>query len=37
MEELYIMILKRHAKFKGKLTCGFENDFRNLADFYQNT
>ena len=25
------------AKFEEKLTCGLENDMRNLADFHQNT
>ena len=28
---------KSHAKFEEKLTCGLENDMRNLADFHQNT
>ena len=31
------MTLKCHAKFEKKLTCGLENDMRNLANFYQNT
>ena len=31
------MTLKGDAKFKEKLTCGLENDMRNLANFYQNT
>ena len=31
------MTLKSHAKFEEKLTCGLENDMRNLANFYQNT
>ena len=35
--ELYFMILKSHAKFQKKLTCGLENDMRNLANFHQNT
>ena len=26
-----------HAKFEEKLTCGLENDIRNLANFHQNT
>ena len=30
------MTLKRHAKFEEKLTCGLENDMRNLANFRQN-
>ena len=29
--------LKSHAKFEEKLTCGLENDMRNLANFHQNT
>ena len=35
-EELSFMTLKCHAKFEEKLTCGLENDMRNLANFYQN-
>ena len=31
------MTLKSHAKSKKKLTCGLENDMRNLANFQQNT
>ena len=31
------MTLKNDAKFEGKLTCGLENDMRNLANFLQNT
>ena len=31
------MTLKSHAKFGEKLTCGFGNDMRNLANFHQNT
>ena len=31
------MTLKSHAKSEKKLTCGLENEFRNLADFLQNT
>ena len=27
---------KSHAKFEGKITCGLENDMRNLANFHQN-
>ena len=34
-EELSSMILKSHAKFDEKLTCGLENDM-NLAHFHQN-
>ena len=35
--EVYFMTLKSHAKFEEKLTCGLENDMRNLANFHQNT
>ena len=28
---------KSYAKFEEKLTCGLENDMRNLASFYQST
>ena len=31
------MTLKSDAKFEEKLTCGLENDMRNLADFHQST
>ena len=31
------MTLKSDAKFEGKLSCGLENDMKNLANFYQNT
>ena len=31
------MALKSDAKFEEKLTCGFENDMKNLANFYQST
>ena len=31
------MTLKSHAKFGEKLTCGLENDMRNLAKFHQKT
>ena len=37
IEELSFMTLKCHAKFEEKLTCGLENDLRNLANFYQDT
>ena len=36
-EELFVMIMKNDAKFEKKLTCGLENDMRNLANFHQNT
>ena len=29
--------MKSDAKFEEKLTCGLENDMRNLANFYQST
>ena len=29
------MTLKGDAKFEEKLTCGFENDMRNMANFHQ--
>ena len=29
------MKLKSHAKFEEKLTCGLENDMRNMANFHQ--
>ena len=31
------MTLKSDAKFEEKLTCGLENDMRNLSNFYQST
>ena len=31
------MTLKSDAKFEEKLTCGLENNMRNLANFYQST
>ena len=31
------MTLESDAKFEGKLTCGSENNMRNLANFYQST
>ena len=31
------MTLKNDAKFEEKLTCGLENDMRNMANFHQNT
>ena len=31
------MTLKNHLKFEEKLTCGLENDMRNLANFHQST
>ena len=29
------MTLKGDANFEEKLTCGFENDMRNMANFHQ--
>ena len=34
-EELYFMTLVSDPKFEEKLTCGLENDMRNLATFYR--
>ena len=31
------MALKSQAKFEGKLTCGLENDIRNLAKIFIRT
>ena len=31
------MTLDSDAKFEEKLTCGLENDMRNLADVHQST
>ena len=31
------MALNIDATFDGKMTCAFENDMRNLANFHQNT
>ena len=31
------MTLKCHTKFEKKLTCGLENDMRNLVKFHQST
>ena len=31
------MAMKSDAKFEEKLTCGLENDMRNLVNFYQST
>ena len=36
-EELPSMTLKSDTKFEEKLTCGLENDSRNLAHFHQST
>ena len=34
-DELSFMTLKGDAKFEEKLTCGLENDMRNVANFHQ--
>ena len=31
------MILESDAKFEEKVTCGLENDMKNLANFHQST
>ena len=31
------MTLKGDGKFEEKLTCGLENDMRNMVNFYQST
>ena len=31
------MTLESDAKFEEKVTCGLENDMRNLANFHQST
>ena len=31
------MTLMNHAKSEQKLTCGLENDMKNLANFHKNT
>ena len=31
------MTLKSDAKFEEKLTCGLENEMRNMANFHHNT
>ena len=31
------MTLQNDAKFEEKLSCGFENKIRNLANFHQST
>ena len=37
IEELCFMTLKSDAKFEEKLTCGLENDTRNIVNFHQST
>ena len=34
-EELSFMTLESDAKFEEKLTCGLENNMRNLENFHQ--
>ena len=36
-EELNFITPESDAKFEEKLTCGLENDMRNLAKFHQST
>ena len=31
------MTMKSDAKFEEKLTCGLENEMRNMANFHQST
>ena len=31
------MTMKGDAKFEERLTCGLENDMRNIANFHQST
>ena len=31
------MMLESDAKFEGKVTCGLENDMKNLENFHQST
>ena len=33
-DELCLMALKIGAKFEGKLACAFQNDMKNLTNFY---
>ena len=32
-EDLFVMTMRIDAKFKRKVTCAFQNDVRNLANF----
>ena len=36
-EVLSVMTMKNDAKFEEKLTCGLENDMRNMAHYHQST
>ena len=36
-EELLLIALQIDAKFERKMTCTFENDMKNLANFHQST
>ena len=37
LKKLSFMTLESDAKFEEKLTCGFENNMKNLANFHQST
>ena len=36
-EELHFITMKSDIKFEKKLTCGLENDTKNLPNFHQST
>ena len=36
-EELFFLTLEGDAKFEEKLTCGLENNMRNLESFHEST
>ena len=37
LKKLSFMTLESDAKFEEKLTCGLENNMKNLANFHQST
>ena len=37
IDELCLMVLNTDTTFEGKLTCAFNNDMRNIANFHQST